>query len=464
MDLSLGLICKCVNGKLSGGSLDLKINCIDTDSRDIRRGSLFIALKGERFDGHDYVMQALHSGAAAAVISNPDLMGGSREQALILVDNTLQALQDLAKYYRQQFDIPVIAVTGSVGKTTVKELLFSCLQSKLRVMKSKGNHNNDIGLPLSLLELREHDEAAVVELAMRGRGEILRLADIARPTMAIISNAEKVHLETMGALENIIEAKCEILSFLKDNDVALINGDNIGLVKAATKYSSRFYTFGFGNDCDFRINKAEIVNGGLDVELKLLKQVEKFYFPLPAKKLAPNVAAAAGAAYLIGIDISGIRRGLSNYHPAGNRLNILRFPEGGYVINDTYNANPTSMAAALETGSELAGGNKLIAVLGDMFELGDAAIEEHLAVGRKSFEVGVDTLVAVGDLARYITKGALQAGMSTANIQYFKEKERSLDFIARVYDKKHTIVFKASRGMRLETLAEGLIGSLNQTL
>ncbi len=459
MNLSLATICKNINGKLLTGNPELNINSIETDSRKITAGSLFFALKGENFDGHDYVTQAFSAGASAAVISRYIDIGPSElhDKALIKVDDTLQALQDLARFYRQLFDIPVIAVTGSVGKTTTKDLIYSCLNTRLKVMKTEANFNNDIGLPLTVFRLERGYEAAVLEMAMRGKGEILRLAKIARPTCSIITNVEGVHLETLGSLENIADAKCEILTFLEEQHFALINGDNEILLRAASNYPCRLYTFGFNDICDFKINEIKSDTRGMHIYMHLMGQPAQFDFPIPSKRMASNIAACVGVAFLMEIDIDSIRAGLEAYKPTGNRLNITRFAEGGALINDTYNANPLSMSAALETGREIAGDGKLLAVLGDMFELGEHEIEGHLEVGKKAAALKLDTLVAVGNLARYISRGALEAGMAAEKVHHFKDKSSSIKFIQQIFNKRDTIIFKASRGMQLETLVDELL-------
>ncbi len=459
MNLSLATICQHINGKLLTGSLELNINSIETDSRKLSAGSLFFALEGENFDGHDYVTQAFRAGALAAVISmNIDMPPSEYpDRALILVEDTLQALQDLARYYRQLFNIPVIAVSGSVGKTTTKDLIYSCLSTRLRTMKTEANFNNDIGLPLTIFRLERGYQAAVLEMAMRGKGEILRLADIARPTCSIITNVEGVHLETLGSVENIAEAKCEILAFLEEQHFALVNGDNEILLKAASNYPCRLYTFGFNENCDFKIDKITSDSQGMYIDMHLKGNPVQFHFPIPSERLAANIAACVGVAFVMGIDLESIQLGLETYKPSGNRLNITRFAEGGALINDTYNANPLSMASALETGRQIAGDGKLLAVLGDMFELGVHEVEGHLQVGRKASELNLDILVAVGNLARHIAEGALAAGMAPEKVRYFADKSKSLKFIQQTFDKKDTIIFKASRGMQMETLADELL-------
>lgn len=460
MNLSLETICAQINGKLIKGPSAINIQAISTDSRIAAEESLFFALAGENYDGHDYVLPALQGGASASVISRSwdPLLPIPEGKALIQVEDTLKALQDLAAYYRDQFPIPLIAISGSVGKTTTKEMLYYCLSTKYITLKTEANYNNDIGVPLTLFRLEDKHQAAVLEMAMRGPGEIFRLVNIARPCCSVITNVERVHLENLGRIENVAEAKCEILANLRPDDFALINGDNEILVKEASKYSCRQYTFGFESHCDFKIEQLQLGSQGMHIDLDLMGKPAHLHFCLPSRRLAPNIAACAGVAFLMGLDPASIQSGLNAYQPYGNRLNIHKYPEGGTLINDTYNANPLSMVTALETARALAGPGKLIAVLGDMFELGDYEQKGHMEVGLKAWEMKVDTLIAVGDRAQYIAQGAREAGMPAQSIYYFQEPENSLDMIQKVFDKNSTIVFKASRGMELEKLvAKALI-------
>lgn len=456
MQVSLEFVCRSINGRIIEGNNKQVITSVTTDSRRVEEGALFIALAGERFDGHDFVQTALEQGARAAVVSRAIDIYGAENKTLILVDDTLQALQALAASYRRCFEIPVIAVTGSVGKTTIKDLLALYLSSIWKTLKTQGNYNNDIGLPLTLLQLDESYEVAVVEMGMGALGEIQRLATIARPQFAIITNVEPVHLESLGSLENIARAKCEVLSAIPEDGFALINGDYELLIEKAKEYSCRKYTFGYNSDCDFQVVDCQTSDIGMEIEMRWHNQLDTLFFPLPAQRLALNIVAAAAMALLLGINMESIKSSLLNYKPSGNRLNIINLEGGGAVINDTYNANPVSMAAALETGRELTTSGKYLAVLGDMFELGSLETEAHLNVGQIAYSSGVDLLVAVGDLAQDIARGALEAGMNPKQVRYFPTKAECLEFLQDRINNTWTMLFKGSRGMQLETLVDEL--------
>lgn len=344
------IILSCQGEKL--GAVNPIIKKIVTDSRqEMDNNTLFIALKGENHDGHKFIQEAFHKGASAAIVADRNAIDINKlgDKAIIVVDDTLMALQKITKNYREQFDIPVVAITGSVGKTTTKEILSCLLQGTFNTLYTEGNFNNDIGLPLTLLRMESYHEAAVVELAMRGRGEISRLVDIAQPSCAIITNVEPVHLETLGSLESIAKAKCEILETLTNEEFAFINGDNALLIETADPYPCKKYTFGYNQECDCRILEVISDTKGINIKAGIFEEKVDLSLPIPAPKLALNVVAAVGTAYLLGVPLKDIANRLKGYEPTGSRLKIITLPEGGVIIDDTYNANPVSMQAALET-------------------------------------------------------------------------------------------------------------------
>lgn len=464
MKLSLQYICSSLGGLLLQGNPEWFIEAISTDSRQIPPNAVFFALSGERFDGHDYLDEAFAAGAAAVCISDPSKVPPNwPDKGIIKVADTLQALQDMASAYRKQLSIPIVGVTGSVGKTSTKELIALCLEGSFSTFKSSGNFNNDIGLPLSLLSIGFEHQAAVVEMAMRGPGEIRRLARIARPNYAVITNVEPVHLETLGTIEDIARAKCEILGEMGEDGLALINGDNPVLVKTSQDYPVKKYYFGHNSSCEFQILSACYNSEGIDIEAVLSGKKESIYCPLPARRLAGNVVAAVALAQLMGVGLDKCRAQLLKYVPGDKRLNLKRNQAGGVIIDDTYNANPLSMTAALECGWETTAPGKYIAVLGDMFELGDSEREGHLEVGRQAAACKVDILVAVGKRAADIAAGARESGFPDNNVHHFLSKTEALDFLKQVVNPQDKVLFKASRGMAMETLIKGLEEKTNQS-
>jgi len=453
MRIEIGFIIASTGGILRGEARPGRVEGISIDSRTTRPGDLFFALQGESFDGHDYIRQAWQAGAVAAVVSRPveipaeEMLGG-----LIQVDDTVQALQNLAGRYRQLFTIPIVAITGSVGKTTTKDMLAECLAPKYVTLKTPGNYNNEIGLPLTLLSIEPRHQAAVVELAMRAPGEISALARIVQPTYGIITNVEPVHVETMGGLDNIARAKCELLEYINNDKFALINGDDELLLKTARNYGVPQYTFGYNGRCDIQILSTDNNSSGIEVQLRIINQKEIFYCPSPARYLAVNLAAAAGAAHLMGVSPEEIRMGLAQYQPSGNRLRIINLSAGGLVVDDTYNANPTAMESALEVCKDLSNGRRTVAVLGDMLELGDYEKDGHIRVGKRVAELNLDMLITIGARAAYIGQGALKYGLPAARIMQFAGREECLDWLKTMLGQQEVILFKASRGMQLDKL------------
>lgn len=460
MKMELEFICRSVQGELWQGKPNQCIMAVDTDSRNIHPNSLFIPLRGERFDGHQFVPAALQAGALATLMDRKALaeLELPPDKGVVLVQDTLQALQNLASQYRQQFTAPVIAVTGSVGKTTTREIMASCLEQRYPTLRPSGNYNNEIGLPLTLLRIEPFHQAVVVELAMRAPGEIGQLAAICRPDYAVITSVAGVHLETLGNLENVARAKCEVLGLIGESGFALLDGDSSFLRAAAAPYSCRKYSFGYNRDCDFCIISTSTGPQGLTIEARMLDKQVTLEFPLPATHLATNVIAAAALCELLGLERAEVQQGLNAYKPTGSRLRILPGPYQTIIIDDTYNANPLSMAAALATGREIKPHQgRLIAVLGDMFELGSSEKEGHLAVGNSAVQVGVNQLITVGQRAGYIARGAIDSGLAVDKVHSFPDKMQAGEYLRHILQKDDTIVFKASRGMQLETMIEDLL-------
>lgn len=454
MKLDLPWLINSVKGKVLTGSTDGSISCVSTDSRNIQPGTLFIALRGERFDGHDFLAQVEAKGVQAVIISEPDALPKDFTPCAILVKDTLQALQDLAAAYRNMFTLPVVAVTGSVGKTTTRDVLSLCLSSRYSTLKTEGNFNNEIGLPLTLLRLEAEHQMAVLEMAMRAAMEIDELARIARPDYAIITAVEPVHLETLGSLENIARAKTELLAYIPSEGFALINGDNESLVKAAGEYSCRQYRFGFSPVCDVQIQDVELAVEGMQISLKIFEHSARFFFPVPARRLAYNVAAAAGMAYMLGVAEEDIQKALKGYQPSGSRLRLAPLEQGGLLIDDCYNANPLSMQVGLELCRDLAHGRRTVAVLGDMFELGSFEQEGHLMVGRSVAENDIKQLVTLGSRAVWIAEGARKAGMSPQDIHAFQDRTEAQNWLREHVSQEDVVLFKASRGMQLEEIIQ----------
>ena len=434
--------------------------CIDT--RKITKNCLFVCIKGERFDAHQFAVEALKKGAAAVMVhENVDLSG-----AYIKVDDTSKALLALGGYYRSLFNISVVALTGSVGKTTTKEFTSLVVSSKYKTIKTQGNLNNEIGLPQTLFQIDDDTEAAVVEMGMNHFGEIHRLVNATRPTLALITNIGVSHIENLGSRDGILKAKLEILDGLSEGAPLIINGDNdmLSTVLYNDEICSKYNVISFGIKNKFNYNAENIKeeNGStfFDVVYTVSKQIDetdgvKAEFSLRRQKITiPTVGIHnvynALAAFAVGITLNiepeKIATALSSYVPTGmrQRLNTV----GGRIcIEDCYNASPDSMRASLGTLGNM-NANKKIAVLGDMLELGDYSKEAHLSVGKMAGENNIDCVLAFGNDAKYYISAAKENGVKDAVL--FDDKTKLSDYLASLAQDGDAVLFKGSRGMKLE--------------
>lgn len=434
--------------------------CIDT--RKITKNCLFVCIKGERFDAHQFAEEAFKKGAAAVMVhENVDLSG-----AYIKVDDTSKALLALGGYYRSLFNIPVVALTGSVGKTTTKEFTSLVVSSKYKTIKTQGNLNNEIGLPQTLFQIDDDTEAAVVEMGMNHFGEIHRLVNATRPTLALITNIGVSHIENLGSREGILKAKLEILDGLSEGAPLIINGDNdmLATVLDNDEICSKYNVISFGIKNKFNYNaeniKEENGSTSFDVVYTVSKQIDETdgvkaeFSPCRQKITIPTVGIHnvynALAAFAVGITLNiepeKIATALSSYVPTGmrQRLNTV----GGRIcIEDCYNASPDSMKASLGTLGNM-NANKKIAVLGDMLELGDYSKEAHLSVGKMAGENNIDCVLAFGNNAKYYISAAKENGVKDAVL--FDDKTKLSDYLASLAQDGDAVLFKGSRGMKLE--------------
>lgn len=425
-----------------GGSCntDCDIQGICIDTRKITKGCLFICIKGERFDGHQFASEAIKKGAAAVMIhSEIDI-----DCAYVRVDDTSKALLALGGYYRSKFDIPVIGLTGSVGKTTTKEFTYLVVNSKYNAIKTIGNLNNEIGLPQMLFQLDKGTEAAVIEMGMNHFGEIHNLTEAAKPTLALITNIGVSHIENLGSREGILKAKLEILDGLKKGSTLLLNGDNdmLSTVKR-DDYNIVFYGVDKG---DFKADNITEENGCTSFTVNYYNKSQSITIPTIGIHNVYNALAAFAVGYYLDIDSEKCAAALASYKPEGMRQKSVEF-KGITCIEDCYNASPDSMRAGITTLANTNGKRK-IAVLSDMLELGDYSEKAHYEVGVIAAGCKIDFLLAFGNDSRHIIKGAIDNGMK--NAYHFDSKEELTDKLIDIIEKDDTILFKASRGMKLE--------------
>ncbi len=434
---------------------------VSTDTRAIPAGSLFVALRGERFDAHALLADAARAGAAAAVVSDPAATAGAAALPRLLVGDTLAALGAVARHHRRRFDLPVVGVTGSNGKTTTREMIAAILATRGPVLKTEGNLNNEVGVPLTLLRLGPEHRAAVIELGMNHPGEIARLAAVALPQVGVVTNAAAAHLEGLGTVDGVADAKAELYQGLPPGGVAVVNADDARMLKRAQASGRRLLTFAAGRQRRGDVVMLELLSqdaAGLRFLLGVGNRELEVALPLVGGHNAANAAAAACAAIALGCDDREIVRGLAAVAPVGRRLRLERLPGGVLLVDDCYNANPLSMRAALETLVALAAaeGGRPVAALGDMLELGPGELALHREVGAAAAAAGLARLLAFGPRSRALAEGALAAGLPPGR-SFHTEDVAALAAEARATLRAGDVLLvKASRGMRLERLVEAL--------
>lgn len=452
-------VAQVTGGRLLSGAAGTPITGVASDSRRVRPGDLFVALTGERVDGHSFVPAVLAGAAAAALVEREVAVEVPEGKALIAVADTTAALLALAAWYRRRFAVRTVAITGSTGKTTTKDLTAAVLSTRYTTLKNEGNLNTEIGLPLTLFNLEPRHEAAVVELAMRGPGQIARLAEVAQPEVGVLINVGLTHIEVLGSQENIARAKGELLEALPAAGLAVLNGDDPWVLSQAARSRARRVTFGLGEGVDFRAQGVEPVGAeGVRFTVSGPCGSGEVFVPLPGRFTACNALAALAVGHYFGLNLDEMRAGLRAFRPSAMRLNLCRRPDGTLIIDDAYNANPTSMRGALETLRDLADGRRQVAVLGDMLELGAYGPEAHREIGRRAVELGVTCLITGGPLAAHLGEAALAAGLTRDQVFICPDAAAAAREAKRRVRPGDAVLVKASRGMHFEQVAAALTG------
>jgi len=446
-------------GELRAGNRWLTVEGVAIDSRDVKKGDLFVAIPGSRVDGHDFVSEAFGRGARAALVSRwPVGTVGEGEEAVIQVENTVSALGDLARVQRDRYDIHVVGVTGSVGKTTTKEMVAGVLARRYRTLKTEGNYNTEIGLPLTLFRLKPEHEAAVLEMAMRGKGQIRVLCGIARPTLGVITRIGETHLELLKTRDNIAAAKAELLESLPVHGVAVLNGDDPMVRKVAGRAPGRVIFYGTDLRAEVRAKEIQVREDGSSTFTLITPGGDaRVVLPVPGHHNVLNALAAAGVGIALGIPVQDIVEGLAGFASAGMRTEIVR-QDGLVIINDTYNASPTSTRAALHTLSLMGRTRRKVAVLGDMLELGSYTEEGHRLVGETVVRSGVDLLVVVGELGAIIGERARAVGLPDDKVVFCAHTEEAVRVVPVLVKDRDVVLVKGSRGMRMERVVQALRG------
>ena len=440
-------------GTLLAGSPDQTFTAVETDSRAIHAGALFVALRGEQTDGHKFIAGALENGAAGCLVIDPPA-SVAPGRFCVQVPDTLLAIGEVARAYKAKFHIPVVGITGSVGKTTTKDMIAAVLGKKFRVLKTEGNFNNELGLPLTLFRLTREDQICVLEMGMNHFGEIDYLTKIVRPDVAVITNIGDAHIENLGSRANILKAKSEIFNYMESGSLAVLNGDDPLLRTLEGNILPGIVFCGEDHQPPYEAKAMkQLGSKGMDCTVKTPKTEFTVTIPALGSHMIYPVLMACAIGEKFGMTGEEMKAGVESFVPTKMRMNVVRQGEVT-ILDDAYNANPQSMRAALEVLSQTEGTYRA-AVLGDMFELGDLGPDLHRCVGEYAGAVGnIDTLLAVGDLAWHLYDGASQSDLP--QVLYARDKAEAMPMLAEMIRPGAVILVKASRGMHFEEIVREL--------
>ena len=444
-----GLSAACHKASGDSAGTQREASCVVIDSRKLEPGGVFVAARGERVDGHDFIPQAAEKGALGIVCEKPPKGG---EAPYILVDDSFKALRDIAEYYRRQLTIPVIGITGSVGKTSTKEMIAGVLSQGFQTLKTEGNFNNEIGLPLTVLRIRPEHEAAVVEMGISDFGEMHRLSRIAHPDICVMTNIGQCHLENLGSREGILRAKSEIFDFMNPDGHIFVNGDDDMLLTVKAKGKNRPVRFGMDPANDVYASGVESLGlAGLRAVVHMDTWAFPVDIPLPGAHMVYNALAAAAVGKCLGLSREQIRSGIAGVAAVNGRSHVISLATCT-VIDDCYNANPVSMRAAIDLLS--AAFTRKVAVLGDMFELGEREREMHGEIGAYCVEKGIDVIICTGELSRFAYEEACRRRGNADCVYYFRTRDEMMSELPGILRQGDSILVKASHGMRFETVVE----------
>lgn len=460
--MSISELVNAISGKLLMGKDSIKFNGVSIDSRAISPGQVFFAIIGERFDGHDFVVDAYKKGAVSFVVDREidfpvDIVKNANKPAVIMVEDTTVALQDLASYYRKQHkDLKVVGITGSAGKTSTKDMVAAILDTSYKVKKTEGNLNNYYGLPLTILSLEGDEEVAILEMGMSKLGEIELLTQIASPDIGVITNVGQTHLENLGTVENVARGKSELITGLPETGIAVLNYDNeyvrdMNLIFTGDKV----IYYGFSKKADIYADYIKVNKEGLTSFIVNYKNDKiKIEMNKPGDHNIYNALAAIAVARMLDVDWGLIKRALKKVEFSALRWDVQEV-QGIKIINDSYNANPLSMKAAIRAVLDIAEG-RVITVLGAMLELGNEEENAHYELGKFIYNHHIDYLFTVGEPGSLIAKGARESGMEKAKIKTFAVNEEATIALKNIIKAGDCILIKGSRGMKMEEIVKEL--------
>jgi UDP-N-acetylmuramoyl-tripeptide--D-alanyl-D-alanine ligase len=454
LNLTLAETALAVNARKKKGLPEVRFSGVSTDTRTIRPGDLFVPIRGDQFDGHDFINQAFDKGAAAT-LAEPGTQV-PRGRRVIRVADTLQALGDLASHIRHRQKLKVVAVTGSNGKTTTKEMIRRILDRKYEVLATEGNFNNLVGLPLTLFRLRPEHEVAVLEMGMNRPGEITRLTEIADPDLGLITNVAPAHLEGLGSVDGVARAKGELFRGLGPESIGAVNADDPLVMREARYLGGRSISFGFNRKADVSVRSLSRSGlSGLRFDLVYPQGRAPVKFALLGEHNVRNALAAASVCWSLGLSPARIASALDGFRPFPGRLELKKIKRSIYLLDDTYNANPGSTLAALDVLTNIRGKGRAIAVLGDMLELGDYSRREHRRVGRNAAEMGADIVIGVGKESQALIRAARKIS-SKAAAKWFKDTASAAKWLKSQLRPHDRVLIKGSRGMRMENVVKAL--------
>lgn len=428
---------------------------VSIDTRTIDAGDLFVAIRGLHYDGHGFVSAAVDAGAAAVIIA--DDVAVPEHVAVIRVTDTQAALGSLASWWRSRFDVPCIAITGSNGKSTTKEMIAAIVGSLGPVLKTEGNFNNLIGMPLTVFRWRDEHRAAVLEMGMNAPGEIEQLTKIARPNIGLVTNVTAAHLEKLHTVEQVANAKGELLEAMESSGVAVINDEDPWVRSMGDRFEGKVVTFGMQNDSTVQFG--HMVSEGLDsteLTFRIGADERTVHLPLPGTHNVMNALAAFAVGHALGLSLDDMTEHFKRFAPMAMRFECVQLANGVRVVNDSYNANPQSMQAAFRTVGAAKRAGRFIAVLGDMLELGEQAAALHRETGEAAARLGVGMLFAIGDHAGDVAGGAADAGLNNSHVTVAEDMDGLKDMVMREMKSGDVVLIKGSRGMKMERLAEFL--------
>ncbi len=453
---SLKDVLKAIHGTLISGEQEMSFYGISTDSRLIREGNLFVALKGEKFDGHDFINVVVKEGATGVIVQNEEKISQvttGKNVAVIKVSDTLFALGELAHAWRKKLSIPVIGLTGSSGKTTTKEMIAAIISRKKNILKTEGNLNNLIGLPQTIFRLNDKHEFMILEMGTNTRGEIKRLTQIAEPDIGLITNIGPAHLAGFGSMDVVREEKSDLFMNMPFLSTAIINLDDKALTATTEKWQGNKVTFSMSPNADVTVKDIE-KNGarGMRFNLVIGGNVQKTEIKIVGLHHVYNAMAAAAASFAAGMDIRTISEGLSAFRPFSGRMEIIKLHNGAYLLDDSYNANPASVREALMTLKDLKANHNGFVFLGDMLELGTQSEEMHRKIGMLMATIGVNALFLQGNLSGVTAAGAKEGGLADESIFILPDKNNGIDYLKKHLKKGDWILVKGSRGMKMEKI------------